>query len=236
MKINYSLQELKNAGVYSIVHLESGKRYIGSTKSFHYRMLWHRSMLNKGTHDNKVLQEAWTIYKKEAFSFEILEIVLDKDLRIEREQYWMDFYQAVDTGFNIGTSAVNPMLGNTHTPEAKEKIRQKALGRKMSESTKQTLSKVTTGVAKISKRKVNPKTPLYIQYAKETGILNRMGERHQVNTYYLKSPDGIEYITTNLAEFCREHCLTQSHLRSALKGTGFYKGWTGRIERFKNSQ
>lgn len=233
MEINYSIQELKNAGVYSIVHLESGRRYIGSTKSFHYRMLTHRATLNKGAHDNRVLQEAWNLYGKEAFSFEILEIVLDKDLRIEREQYWMDFYRAVELGFNIGTSAVNPMLGNTHTPEAREKIRQKALGRKMSESTKQGISKVTKGVPKVSKRKVNPKTPLYIQYAKETGIPNRMGERHQVNTYYLKSPEGVEYITTNLAEFCREHYLTQSHLRSVLKGSGFYKGWTGRIERIK---
>lgn len=233
MKINYSLEELKNAGVYSIVHLESGKRYVGSTKSFHYRVLTHRATLNKGTHDNKVLQEAWNLYGKEAFSFEILEIILDKDLRIQREQYWMDFYNSVKEGFNMGTSAVNPMLGNTHTPEAREKIRQKALGRVLSESQKQRISEVQKGKPKLNKKGTKNKVPLFVQYAKETGIPNRMGERHKVNIYYLKSPEGIEYQTTNLAEFCRDHNLHQGHLRNAIKGTGFYKGWSGRIEPIK---
>lgn len=219
MQVNYSIKELKTSGVYCILYLPTGRRYVGSTTSFHKRLLWHRALLNKGTHDNKLLQQAWKELDPADFSFVILEEVeKNKDKLIEREQYWMDYYEVLDPekGFNIGTAAINPMLGNTHTPEARAKISEKAKGRVVPDELKQRLSQKLKGVPKSSSRVCNSNRQP-----------SRAPRKKPVNRYFLTGPDGTEYITDNLADFCRDNLLHRGHLSAALKGTGIYKGWKG---------
>lgn len=60
--------------LYEIVHLESGKRYIGLTSRDSPIGRWreHLYPLRKGKHYNKYLQAAWDKYGEEAFKFRVI--------------------------------------------------------------------------------------------------------------------------------------------------------------------
>lgn len=61
-------------GVYKIVHIESGKCYIGRSIDIETRWVAHRSLLNRGRHYNRRLQEEWSRHGPEAFALEIMEV------------------------------------------------------------------------------------------------------------------------------------------------------------------
>ena len=87
---NLYLEDFKQIGVYEILNLINGKRYIGSTTmSFSKRLDHHRSMLRGGKHKNTYLQNAWNKYGEDNFLFRILKVV-DKALTLEVEQSYLD--------------------------------------------------------------------------------------------------------------------------------------------------
>ena len=77
------------AGIYAIVHLESGRRYVGSAADIGLRWWTHQNALSKGFHANAHLQRAWNKYGAEAFHFIVLEHCQNGDL-LRREQIHMD--------------------------------------------------------------------------------------------------------------------------------------------------
>ena len=111
-------------GVYCIRNRSDGKLYVGSTVSFEKRWAAHKRRLRAGRHINKHLQAAWDKYGGAAFSFEVLEIVGDGNLLLEREQYWIDQHMASsrERGYNHAPAA-GGMLGFRHSQETKNKIR-----------------------------------------------------------------------------------------------------------------
>lgn len=123
---NYSLADRERSGIYQIRNKTSGKRYIGSAKLFRIRWNSHRAKLEKGSHHSPHLQASWTKNGSDAFEFEILELCEIERL-IEREQYWID---CTKPEFNVCPIA-GSTLGRRFTEETKEKIRAKALGRKV---------------------------------------------------------------------------------------------------------
>lgn len=77
-------------GVYKITNTVDGKVYIGST-AVGMKARWsnHLSSLRKGTHYNRRLQNAWSKYGENAFTFEIVETAVDsKDARV-KEASWI---------------------------------------------------------------------------------------------------------------------------------------------------
>lgn len=79
----------ENPGVYRIRNKVSGRAYIGSTvRSMAIRWGEHRMMLRELTHPNKALQEEWGEYGKRSFSFEVLEIVPDREKIRMQEAFW----------------------------------------------------------------------------------------------------------------------------------------------------
>lgn len=72
---NYDLATLKASwGVYAIVRLDTGRQYIGGTgDSFFRRWKGHWYSLEKGCHDNKILQWDWLFFGPDRFEFRILE-------------------------------------------------------------------------------------------------------------------------------------------------------------------
>jgi group I intron endonuclease len=106
--------------------------YIGSAIDINRRIYLHTYYLNKNTHDNRYLQEAWNKYGEINFKFEILERVSQFKL-IEREQFWLDDLKpfAPHDGFNIATKA-GSQLGYKHTDETKAKLSAKLKGKKLS--------------------------------------------------------------------------------------------------------
>lgn len=118
------------SGIYKITCTSTEKFYIGSAVNLQTRRYDHFKTLQENKHKNPKLQRAWNKYGEDAFTFEVLELVLVPFL-LEREQYWFDKLKPFDKkGFNIARVA-GSNLGGTHTPETREKIRQAKLGKKM---------------------------------------------------------------------------------------------------------
>ena len=60
-------------GVFEIVHVVSGKRWIDSSTHIQARWNRHQSELRFGSHRNRDLQETWTKSGPEGFRFAVLE-------------------------------------------------------------------------------------------------------------------------------------------------------------------
>jgi group I intron endonuclease len=125
-------------GIYQIRNIINNKVYIGSSVNINKRFREHEIGLEKGIHYNKHLQRSWNEYKKDNFLFEILEKVKDKNLLLEREQYWMNIKDSsnIENGYNLSPTAGNT-LGYKHTEETKKKIGKIHKGKVLSQETKQ---------------------------------------------------------------------------------------------------
>ena len=125
------------AGIYKIVNKTNGKIYIGSASDVKRRWREHKYKLKKGIHPNKHLLSSWQINGEENFVYEILEIVDDLEMLLERENFYIDHYfsNVPETGYNIRKDC-RSQLGYKHSEETKQKMR----GRKVSEETKQILA------------------------------------------------------------------------------------------------
>lgn len=123
-----------NSGIYKIINIKNGKFYIGSAVNFEKRKRNHFNLLKRNVHDNIHLQRAYNKYGSEYFIFEIIECVEDKNILIEREQYWIDFY-GIKNIYNICSVAGNT-FGRRHSEKTKKKIGIKSIGRKFDTESK----------------------------------------------------------------------------------------------------
>lgn len=134
-----------NTGIYSIVHVDSGRRYIGSAVHFDQRWRVHRCQLRKGTHHSRHLQTAWNKYGEGAFLFKRM-LVCAKDDLIFYEQRLVDGFKAADGRFGFNASpVVGSRLGMKHTDEARAKIKAKRATQVFSEATRKLLSERRKG-------------------------------------------------------------------------------------------
>jgi len=111
-------------GVYLIHCTLSGKNYVGSAAiSLKARIDNHVSCLRGGYHGNSHLQRAWNRYGEASFEFYVLEICQPSEC-IEKEQRWIDHYNAADRdfGYNLSPTA-GSTLGVKHSPETIEKYK-----------------------------------------------------------------------------------------------------------------
>jgi group I intron endonuclease len=84
-------------GIYRIKNIVNGKSYYGSSINIEKRWKRHKNDLIKNRHINTLLQRAWNKYTEINFIFEVIE-ECDKNILLEREQYYLDLNQ----GYNIG--------------------------------------------------------------------------------------------------------------------------------------
>lgn len=116
---------MAESGIYEIVNLVNGKRYVGSAKNFSIRWKAHRSGLGLGKHHNKPLQRAWNKYGADCFEFRVLELCALSDL-INREQWYFDHEPCE---YNCAPMA-GSTLGYKFTPEARAKISASRMGQR----------------------------------------------------------------------------------------------------------
>lgn len=109
--------------IYAIINSITGKIYVGSAVDYPTRWTNHKSDLVCGRHCNRKLQNAWNKYGEEAFEFKVLEPVWNKNLLLEREQYWIDRLDVFRNGYNMCPRAGSP-LGRKQSDETKQKLRQ----------------------------------------------------------------------------------------------------------------
>lgn len=123
------------SGIYEIFNKVSGKRYVGSASDIAKRWHAHRKKLHLGTHHSPKLQNSWDKHGADKFEFITLELVHDKSKLTEREQFWIDHFNAVDNGYNI-----DPVAGSSRgvargpqPDEVRRKISEAQKGRRMSD-------------------------------------------------------------------------------------------------------
>jgi len=99
-----------DAGIFQVKNTVNGKVLLGSSTNLHGPLNKHRFMLKIQRHDNKELQKDYDKLGPDAFQFEILEVVQQKDdpsfsLNDELtllEQIWLEKLQPYgDRGYNV---------------------------------------------------------------------------------------------------------------------------------------
>lgn len=144
------------SGIYAIVNLTNGKKYIGSSICIAARWAQHRHHLRKGTHHSAHLQNAWRKYGESRFDFVILEECPTESL-IELEAQYLD----TKPEYNFGTDPQAPWRGRKHSEASKAKMSASRRGRTLTEEHKAKTSQTLKG---------RKKTP---QHAAKIGIVKR---------------------------------------------------------------
>lgn len=83
-------------GIYSILCIATGERYIGQAKDLKRRLREHKCKLEKAKHPNYKLQNLWGKYGPNLFVFTVLEVlptICPTEWLTVREQYWMDQFK-----------------------------------------------------------------------------------------------------------------------------------------------
>ena len=111
----------KICGIYCIENLINQNKYIGQSNDIYTRWKEHKFELNKNTHHNRYLQNAWNKYGKENFKFYIVEIC-EKSILDEREIYYIKYF---DTYAYLGNkNGYNLTIGGEGIGELSEEERQ----------------------------------------------------------------------------------------------------------------
>jgi group I intron endonuclease len=214
----------KVSGVYQIKCTTNGEIYIGSAVNIHDRCEHHRSSLRRGDHANSHLQAAWNKYGEANFEFMMLETVKRRDL-LGAEQKWLDNTKAYvrGIGFNIFETAGSPGDALAQTWEG-------FVDPDGNEITIQNLFDFC--------RQNNLDFPSMHRLAKGESKLksykgwshkNSIRQRDYVKTYDgFINPDGKPVGTiTNLAAFCRENNLDNTHMVAVANGRLYsHRDWT----------
>ena len=163
--------------IYKIYCLSNYKIYIGSSMNVSKRWQYHIQDLKKGSHRNNYLQHAWNKYGEENFVFSIIETIEDKNELVNREQYWMDYYQShnLDIGFNLCPTAES-QLGHKWTNEQKKKQSERMKGKMSSEEARKLKSyQGDNPAAKLSKDDVINVVKKYNNGETPKDIANSLG-------------------------------------------------------------
>lgn len=148
--------------IYCILNLENGRHYIGSAVNFNARKSMHIHHLRNGTHHSVKLQNSWNKRGENAFRFDAIELVGDKKLLIEREQFWINetrpFYNICRiAGSRLGCKATAEQVkamsetgkrfwGSEAGAIAKKKMSETKMGTVTSDVTKEKLRQIFLGV------------------------------------------------------------------------------------------
>ena len=137
--------------IYKITNNQTQQVYIGQTiRTLEQRLNRHKSDALNNVIDTHFAR-AIRYYGWDAFKAEIIDTAKIQDELNQKEQYWIHYYDSVNTGYNE-TNAISKCGGNTYqskTPEEmeliREKIRQSKLGGKNPAATAIKCKNIETG-------------------------------------------------------------------------------------------
>lgn len=105
-------------GIYKITNTKTGKVYVGSSSNIEKRFFEHKRDLENNRHHSYKMQKDFNIKKNIGdFIFEIVEELNGtKQELFRKEQYYIDKYDAYNSGYNCCEYSVNPKYaGNRMT-------------------------------------------------------------------------------------------------------------------------
>lgn len=107
-------------GIYIIRNIVNGKVYIGKSNNIYKRITAHICGLTarRAKEENPHFIAAWHKYGKECFAYSVLE-ECSTDLLSEKELYWMQYYDSVNTkkGYNKRLDSKGGMIPHKETRE-----------------------------------------------------------------------------------------------------------------------
>lgn len=125
----------KISGIYLITNTANGKCYVGSSNNIKGRWHRHRGDLRSGTHPNPKLQNSWSKWGEEHFTFTILEVVEDLGQLIPiEEKYVLTLNPAYNCKLPSEGGKCYP------TPESRARIAEKLKGRKFTQEHRDKIS------------------------------------------------------------------------------------------------
>jgi group I intron endonuclease len=134
------------SAIYAIVNNVTRDMYVGSAVAVNRRWSAHRRALAKNCHYNTRLQRAYDKYGTDAFDWEIVQFVDDKNKLISQEQFWINFFAPAYNGRPIANSP----LGTKHSAETRAKMSASAKKKVFTEEHKQNISKAKKGICTAS--------------------------------------------------------------------------------------
>jgi hypothetical protein len=108
-------------GIYKIENIVDKKIYVGSSVNIENREYKHFWMLERKSHDNLHLQNAYNKFGKESCRFHIIEECDYNDLII-KENFYIDLYKSNFPEFGYNLATVNEFRRNTFNNEVKQKL------------------------------------------------------------------------------------------------------------------
>ena len=159
------MNQPRKPGIYEILNLVNGKRYIGGTKNVYRRKIMHRHLLLHNKHFNGRLQRDWNKYGEKCFKFKLLEAVKDTGLLLQKEQEYLDregpeYNLSPTAGSNLGiihsqdfcvtrsrlvSGKNHPNYGKSLKMETRKKISEALMGHSVSESARNKMSEAAKG-------------------------------------------------------------------------------------------
>lgn len=141
------MADLNISGIYEIVNVTNGKRYVGSAVNIRQRWRKHRNHLKAGTHHNAHLSAAWRKYGEEKFRLRVI-CACPLESLVSKEQEAID---SMKPEYNKSPCA-GSQLGYRHTDETRAKMsasRRKnpssIIGYKFSEEARANMAKAHVG-------------------------------------------------------------------------------------------
>lgn len=129
--------------VYKITNNKNGKIYVGITNQGATTNRWYKHCSDANCGSDFPIHNAIRKYGKDNFQIEVIEIIENEDFDYlkEREKYWIKELDSYNKriGYNL-TLGGDGTFGRFHSKETKDKIRQKAIGRKVSDISKKHMS------------------------------------------------------------------------------------------------
>lgn len=109
--------------IYKITNKINGKCYIGQTNNIQRRFQEHRRGTAGDDNSTKLLYQAFAKYGLDNFTFEVIEENIEN--YDEREQYWINYYNAQKEGYNLTPGGnAPPILTDEKNPNTTHSIDQ----------------------------------------------------------------------------------------------------------------
>lgn len=122
------------SGIYELLCVPTGKKYIGSSVNIWNRRKGHFKVLRSGTHENSYLQNAFNKYGEMKFKFHPLLICETEDL-LFFEQIFLDYWKTYkeENGYNLCRIA-GSRLGTRFSDESKKRLSESRKGKCVGQS------------------------------------------------------------------------------------------------------